>query len=122
MRFAARVLLTACLALAGCDFVTWHYLSRPGESQVVRVSSGDRFFFALDEAEGCRWDFDVDDPDVAVRLDHDDGRAKVELRIHRGYDGPSVVRFVCTRAETGEKVRDFTLSLYRNTGDRAFWE
>ena len=122
MRGAARVLLAACLALTGCDFVTWHSLSHPGESQVVRVASGDRYFFTLDEEEGCRWDFVSDDPDVAVRLDHGDGKAKVEVRIHRGYDGPSAVRFTYVRAGTGEEIRHFTLSFYRNTGDRAFWE
>ena len=122
MRGAARVLLLASLALAGCDFVTWHSLSHPGESQVVRVASGDRYFFTLDEEEGCRWDFVSDDPDVAVRLDHGDGKAKAEVRIHRGYDGPSAVRFTYARAGTGEEIRHFTLSFYRNTGDRAFWE
>ena len=30
--------------------------------------------------------------------------------------------FTYVRAGTGEEIRHFTLSFYRNTGDRAFWE
>ena len=113
--------LLAAAALAGCR-IERHLLARPGESQAVRVESGDRFYFSLAEDEDCRWDFTCDDPDVEVRIDHDDGEASVRIRIHRGYDGPSTVRFFCRRPDRKEPVRTFAISLFKRPGDHAFWE
>ena len=69
---------------------------------------------------------------MEVTIDHerggpDDGfarRANVRVRIHRGYDGPSTIRFFCRHCRTGKGARchPFTLSLFRRTGDAAFWE
>ena len=117
----AIVFLLAAAALAGCR-IERHLLARPGESQAVRVESGDRFYFSLSEDEDCRWDFTSDDPDVEVRIDHDDGEASVRIRIHRGYDGPSTVRFYYRRPGRKEPVRTFAISLFKRPGDYAFWE
>lgn len=122
MRRLAGVLVALALSLAGCDFVTWHGIPNPGQSQVLKVKSGDRFFFSLDEDADCPWDFTCDDSDVLVLPTHVDGKVKVEMRIHRGYDGPSAVRFFCQKGGEPSPRREFTLSLYRITGDRAFWE
>ena len=68
------------------------------------------------------WDFVCDDHDVEVRIAHEDRVAKVEVRIHRGYDGPSAITFSCRRARGGAPSRQFTITLFRRTGDAAFWE
>ena len=108
--------------LVGCSMER-HTLSNPGTSQTVRVESGDRLFMDLDEAaaEGYRWRATCNDPDVEVRIGHTRGIADVTIRIHRGYDGPSAVTFTYGRA--GETpTKSFTITLYKRTGDCAFWE
>ena len=114
---------------------TLYYVPQPGETQVMRVQSGDRWYFTLDEGgPDCRWDCVCDDSDVEVTIDHEYcgdesdrvsyGRAKVRIRVHRGYDGPSTIRFFCRkcRDRKGAPDRPFTICLYRRTGDAAFWE
>ena len=125
--FVARAALAVALAsiACGCDFGR-HSLANPGTSQVVRVESGDRVFFSLDEdaKDGILWDFTCDDGDVEVRIEHlPSGRADVLVRIHRGYDGPSTVDFFRRRrGGPPESAGRFTLSLFKRTGDCAFWE
>ena len=47
--------------------------------------------------------------------------AAVRIRIHRGYDGPTAIRFF--RKRKGEPIeKEFTISLFRRTGDFAFWK
>ena len=127
------VLLLAASLVCGCNFASWRSIERPGESQVIRVESGDRLFMRLEDEPGCRWSGKCDDPDVDLRIDHEAGEAvkgmvgtpglaKVEIRVHRGYDGPSTVMFTCKRSRDREVVKKFTISLFKNTGDRAFWE
>lgn len=122
MRGTVAILLLAA-AFAGCR-IERHLLAQPGESQAVRVESGDRFYFTLpeDDATESRWDFTCDDADVEVRIDHDDGEASVRIRIHRGYDGPSTIRFFCRRPDRKEPVKTFVISLFKRPGDHAFWE
>ena len=132
-------LKSSCLALlalaflAGCNMVWRKILSNPDKNQVVRVEKGERLYFDLEEDvdAGYRWDFTCDDADVEVTLDHqapdggDEGRelgtAEVRIRIHRGYDGPSAVRFFYK--SPGKPIeKEFTITLYRRIGDYAFWE
>ena len=132
----ARCLLCAAL-LCGCEGVGMRTIENPGRNQVVRVTSGDRLYFDLDEdaAAGWLWDYKCNDPDVEVTLDHFEaepgdgrdgasGRAKVRIRIHRGYDGPSTVRFLYGRQRDNkpQPAKEFTITLYKRTGDVAFWE
>ena len=121
MRLPAAAFLVAALACAGCSFER-HAVACPGVNQVIRVSSGDRHSFALEEEDGCRWSCTCDDSDVETSIVHDDGKAEVTVRVHRGYDGPSTVHFVCRRGTARTPVRQFTLTLFRRTGDTAFWE
>lgn len=130
----ARLLFAAVLALAcGCEGIGRRVLSNPGRDEVLRVVSGDRIYFDLEEdsAGGCAWDYACDDPDVEVTIDHvaadgrrgAPGRAEVRIRIHRGYDGPSTVHFKYSRpGAKGPSAKDFDIGLYRRTGDVAFWE
>ena len=128
----ALILPLALLTLAGCSSGR-RTLDRPGVNQAVRVTSGDRLFFELDEnpSAGERWDFKCDDSDVEVQIRHAAdgagtpdgiGRAAVTVRIHRGYDGPSVVRFFYGKSRAGKPLRQFALTLFKRTGDCAFWE
>ena len=123
MRVVVLVFLVlAALAFAGCSMER-HYLSNPGTSQAVRVESGDRLFMDLDEESdaGCRWRASCADSDVEVHLEHEKGKAEVTIRIHRGYDGPSAVTF--TYGRKGESpTKKFTVTLFKRTGDCAFWE
>ena len=108
--------------LVGCSMER-HFIASPGTSQAIRVESGDRFFMDMDEeaSSGYRWRATCNDPDVEVRIVHEPGTAEVTIRIHRGYDGPSVVTF--TYGRKGEPPRkSFTVTLYKRTGDCAFWE
>ena len=129
--FGALVILL--MLTSGCNMVWRRILPNPDKNQVVRVEKGERLYFDLQEDvdAGYRWDFTCDDGDVEVTLDHDPpdggdegrelGTAEVRIRIHRGYDGPSVVRFFYKAV--GKPVeKEFTLSLYRRLGDFAFWE
>lgn len=123
-RFVILLALGASMAVAGCNFVDRRWLSNTGANQVVRVTSGDRLYMNLDEESdgSCRWQATSDDPDVNVTIEHVDGRAKVAIRVHRGYDGPTAVRFRYMRQGVAEPVRTFSITLYRSTGDRAVWE
>lgn len=120
--FAAA--FAAALALAGCSSGRRFLAVEPGVSQALRVASGDRIFFEMEEdakTDGL-WEFVCDDDDVDVEIAHAGRVAKVEIRIHRGYDGPSTVTFSCRRANAVKPSRRFTIALYRRTGDAAFWE
>ena len=132
-----RILAAAVVALScGCEGIGRRVVCDPGKSQVIRVVSGDRLYFDLKEnvTTGFAWDCECDDSDVEVTIDHEaadnaDGRcgapgvAKVRIRVHRGYDGPSTLRFVYRRQwEKGAPAREFTITLFKRTGDVAFWE
>ena len=133
---AAFLALAALLLVSGCEGVGYRVVSDPGKNQVIRVTSGDRLYFDLEEnaTTGFMWDCRCDDSDVEVTIDHEaadnaDGRcgapgvAKVRIRVHRGYDGPSTLRFVYRRQwEKGAPAREFTITLFKRTGDVAFWE
>ena len=119
--------------LAGCNMLWRRILPDPEKNQVVRVEKGERLYFDLEEDvdAGYRWDFTCDDADVEVAMDHEPpeggnegrelGTAAVRIRIHRGYDGPSTVRFFYKCA--GKAIeKEFTISLFRRTGDFAFWK
>ena len=112
-----------------------HFIRNPGTSQAIRVESGDRLFMDLEEnmTTGYRWDSACDDSDVEVTIRHvpakgngdlvgAPGRAEVTIRVHRGYDGPSVVTFFYKRSWEKEPIRKFTITLFKRTGDCAFWE
>ena len=127
------VLASLLLLVSGCNMVWRKILPDPGKNQVVRVEKGERMYFDIEEDSdaGYEWDFTCDDKDVEVTLDHQApdgggsgrglGTAEVRIRIHRGYDGPSAVRFFYKgRGKSVEK--QFTLTLYRRIGDYAFWE
>ena len=122
MSALGRVLLLSVLALAGCDFGR-HAIANPGTSQAIRVESGDRLFMDLteDAADGGRWEGVSDDPDVDVLIERAPGVARVTLRVHRGYDGPTTVAFRYV-SPGAPPVRRFVLTLYKRTGDCAFWE
>jgi len=133
MRQAVLMLALAAVALCGCS-VERHHISSPGRSQTIRVESGDRWFMDLEEdsASGCRWYAKSDDSDVDVIIEHvpgkdGDGRvgavgtAAVTIRVFRGYDGPSTVTFTYKR-KGKEPEKRFTITLFRRTGDCAFWE
>jgi len=132
-----RILAAAVVALScGCEGIGRRVVCDPGKSQVIRVVSGDRLYFDLKEnvTTGFAWDCECDDSDVEVRIDHEpgddsDGRcgvpgvAKVCIRVHRGYDGPSTLRFKYRRPwEKRPPAKEFTITLYKRTGDVAFWE
>ena len=133
----AVLAIASLLALAcGCEGIGYRVVSEPGKDEVIRVVSGDRIYFDIEEnaTTGYEWDFVCDDKDVDVTIDHvaadasagrvgAPGRAEGRIRIHRGYDGPSTIRFVYRRAwEKGPPAKEFTITLYKRTGDVAFWE
>lgn len=127
-RFAAVAALSLAALLAGCAFGHRFWAVQPGVNQVLRVQSGDRVYFEMDEesATGLLWDFACDDPDVTVAIDHvgkggGAGLAKVMIRVHRGYDGPSAVTFSLKRPGEKTPCKSFTITLFRRTGDAAFW-
>jgi len=123
MNRCLTILLLAAVALTGgCSMSMRRTLENTGSNQVVRVESGDRLLFELEEEPDCLWDASCADSDVDVTIDHKKGKAKVEIRIFRGYDGPSTVVFVCRPEGKGEPKQKFTLSLFRRTGDTAFWK
>jgi len=128
------ILLVFSLLLFGC---TWnrHYISSPGESQAIRVEAQDRFYMDLEEnaTAGYRWYGKSNDPDVDVIIDHKSGTggrgrvgasgtASVTIRVHRGFDGPAAVTFTYKRSGEKDPVKKFTITLYKRTGDAAFWE
>ena len=125
--------------LAGCQFANWHILNNPGEDQVIRVENGDRYYFDLEEnaTTGYMWDYSCDNDDVEVTVEHKGpskpgadgptkcgapGRASARIRIHRGFDGPAGVGFFYKRSGEKTPVKEFTVGLFRRTGDVAFWE
>ena len=123
----ARIIVCAALALVfGCQGTGRRFISNPGRDEVLRVVSGDRIYFDLDESStvGYKWDYICHDPDVEVTIDHvATGRAEVCIRIHRGYDGPSNVHFVFRHPwKKGKPEKEFDIGLYKRTGDVAFWE
>lgn len=127
VRLGLRTALLAIAALAaGCNFALRRWLDHPGVSQVIRVESGERIYFDLEEdpATDGQWYATSDDDDVLVKVDHhlDDCVAKVEIRIHRGYDGPSTVNFRYRRSGGAKPLKEFTITLFKRTGDVAFWE
>ena len=120
----------------GCT-VERHYSVVPEKNQVLQVESGDRWLFDLDEdlKSGCRWLCECDDDDVEVIIDHiaakaaepgspeTPGRAEVCVRVHRGYDGPSALKFNYRRTQGRPRtVKSFVITLYKRTGDEAFWK
>ena len=119
-----RRLVLACLlfAASGCD-LGMHWISEPGHDQVIRVRSGDRYYLTLEEGgpDGARWTAKSDNPDVTVVQDREDGKVKVRMWIHRGFDGPASVTFTC-RHRSGVPDKSFVISFYKATIDRAFWE
>lgn len=132
MRFLLPAFVFLLTGLLGCS-VERHWLK--GEvNQVVRVESGDRFFLTLEEnaTTGYMWKAECDDDSVDVIIDHKPpeqsdrvgapGQAKVTIRIFRGYDGPSEVRFRYQRSWEAKPIREFTITLFKRTGDCAFWE
>lgn len=134
LRTLAIFAIASCLLL-GCNIVWRRVLANPDRDQVIRVESGERIYFDLEEnaSTGYLWDFVCDDPDVEVTIDHEPGEsgagvvgapghADVRLRIHRGYDGPSTIRFRYRRPWEAKPAKEFTISLFRRTGDCAFWE
>ena len=133
---SGRILIVALVAaaLAGCSFER-HYLPSGGKNQVVRVESGDRLFMDLEEnaTTGYRWEATSDDADVEVEIVHvpgksDEGlagapgKAEVTIRVHRGYDGPTAVTFRYKRPWEKEPLKKFTVTLFKRTGDCAFWK
>ncbi|MGN0833503.1 MAG: hypothetical protein ACI4RD_07620 [Kiritimatiellia bacterium] len=133
----ARVLpaLAAAALLGGCNMVMRRTLDNTGKNQVVRVEGGERLYLTLEEnvPVGCRWFASCSDSDVWLEVAHEadapsfapvdaPGKAKVEIRIRRGYDGPSDVVFEYRHPRERKPVRRFTLALYRRTGDCAFWK
>ena len=134
---SAAASLALAASLAGCQGLDRRFVPQPGESQVMRVQSGDRWYFTLDEGgPNCRWDCVCDDPDVEVTIDHEEcgggdgsgrvsyGRAKVRVRILRGHRGPGPTRCFCRKCRDRNAAPDtpFTICPYRRTGDAAFWE
>ena len=117
-----RIALLACLVLAGCQLGLYRSVENPGTSQVMRVASGDRVCFDLPTEKGCAWRATSDDADVTVAVHPHGETSAVEIRVHRGYDGPTQVRFRQVDARTGRQVSTFTLSFYKRTGDAAFWK
>ncbi|MBO5751437.1 MAG: hypothetical protein J6R80_03435 [Kiritimatiellae bacterium] len=131
--FAAAALAAL---VCGCEGIGYRVVANPGENQVMRVVSGDRIYFSLPEIResGYIWDYTSDDSDVSVTIDRDESlnrdkslssslEANVRIRVHRGYDGPSTVNFFL-RHKSGKEspIKEFTITLYKRTGDVAFWE
>ena len=131
---ALAAAFVVALALAGCSSGRRFCAVEPGVNQALRVASGDRIFFEMEEdaSAGARWDYTCDDHDVEVSIDHRPpkrgegggapGSAAVEIRIHRGYDGPSVVTFMLKKPGPGKTAKRFSVTLFKRTGDVAFWE
>ena len=132
-----RIIAVAALLLAyGCQGTGRRFISNPGKDEVLRVVSGDRIYFDLEEntTAGFEWDYVCNDRDVEVTIDHvaadssggsvgSPGLARVCIRIHRGYDGPSNVHFKYRRQwRKGPPVKEFDIGLYKRTGYVAFWE
>ena len=132
MRVTVLLLAFLLAGLLGCR--TERHWLEGGFDQVVRVESGDRFFLTLEEngTTGYQWKADCDDDNVDVIIDHKPpertdlagapGQAKVTIRVFRGYDGPSEIHFRYQRSWEEKPIREFTITLFKRTGDCAFWE
>lgn len=122
VRMVVGAAVLAC-GLLGCNFLCRHWLSGPLENRVIRTETGERFYLDLDEEGGMagRWSATSDDRDVSVMIDHGCSPAKAEIRVHRGFDGPAVVTFKRCR-EGGAPLKEFSIMVYKRTGDVAFWE
>ena len=127
--------LVALAILSGCNMVWRRIVPDPEKDQVIRVEKGERLYFDLEEngTTGYQWDYICSDPDIQVTIDHcppkrmdgivgASGRAEVRIRVRRGYDGPSDVRFQYRRPWEKKPIKEFVISLFRRTGDCAFWE
>lgn len=117
-----RLLLAAAFVVAGCQQSHWVLWTCAQRNEVVRVESGGRLFFDLPVEPHHGWDAVDDDDDVDVFFTREDDHVKVELRVHRGYDGPSVVKFRYRKDGSRAVLKEFTLSLFRRTGDQAYWK
>ena len=121
-----RLLPSLLLVLAAGCFVDRRFISDPVRDRVLRVETGDRIYFTLDEPADNprRWFFACDDSDVEVVLDHEPGCAKVRIRIAQGYDGPSCLqfRYGFEAAADMDVTREFTLMCFERTGDVVFWK
>jgi len=119
MRLGVLLLLLA----TGCQFADRHAVLNPGTDQVIEVKSGDRLAFELDEEKECEWFGISDDSDVDILYEHTKpGKITIRIYINRGYDGPSTVNFRCLRGSSPIPIKHFTLTLFKRTGDYAFWE
>lgn len=116
------ILFVGLMVLAGCQLGLYRSIDHVGQDQVVCVKSGDRIVFELPTTRGASWVATSDDPDVTVQVHPAGETAEVEIRVHRGYDGPSLLKFRELRDETREELKRFTLSFFRRTGDAAFWK
>jgi predicted secreted protein len=135
MRTARLLLAALALGLAGCHLNRRYFAVEPEKNQAVRVQSGDRLYFELEEnaTTGYSWTATCDDADVSVTIVHKaadardglvgaPGKAEVEIRVHRGYDGPSTVSFAYRRPWEKSPVKEFSVALYKRVDDTAFWE
>ena len=134
MTIRAMIALAAAAVLAGCAVDRRYFAVRPGVNQALCVASGDRLIFDMyeNQSTGFLWEYTCDDPDVDVSICHNPpkkrdvdgapGSASVEIRIHRGYDGPSTVTFTSRRPNSDNVGDHFTITLFRRTGDAAFWK
>lgn len=132
MRAVFPVVAVLLVGLLGCS--TERHWLKGESSQVVRVESGDRFFLTLEEnaTTGYQWKADCDDDNVGVMISHRPasqsnlagapGQALVTIRIYRGYDGPSEIHFRYQRSWEEKPIKEFTITLFKRTGDCAFWE
>jgi len=121
-----RILPILFLVLAAGCFVDRRFISDPVRNRVLRVETGDRIYFKLDEPADNprRWFYTCDDDDAEVLLDHEPGYASVRIRISQGYDGPSSIHFEYGFEENLVKdvTQKFTLTLFERTGDTVFWK
>ena len=110
------------LTAAGCA-VERHFSIKPYENQTVEAMSGDRWLFDLEDDADAQWDAVTDDADVEVTFKRGETRtASVCVRVHRGYDGPSTVKFYLKAKNEQRPRREFTIGLYKRCGDEAFWK
>ncbi len=129
----ASLIASIVWLVTGCSTIDSRSIKNPGDNQFICVKSGDRLSFEVNEIQPCcRWNAKCDDTDVEVRIDRlpppqgssETGKAAVLIRIHRGFDGPSTVNFFsgkCTENKHASSKK-FTISLYKRTGDAAFWK
>ena len=123
------------LLFSGCRIVDRRLVLDPGKNEILRVESGERLYFELEEnrTTGYSWEASSDDADVEVTIEHvaaevskgfcgAPGLAKFCLRVHRGFDGPATVVVQYRRPWEKTPIKSFTLSLYKTTYDQAAWK